>query len=212
MAKKTAVVELKPLEMATFTVNVRGITPLIHNKYSDEKAAEMRERYESGTKVKKKNEAKLKSSLHDELAQKVHKFSDGSVGFPAAGFQKGIVEVSTHFEGLTKKLVKTVQIVGGEYNLVHIAYDEVVVNEARCRRSEQNRAPYTAFRPEFRGWSCELEVRYDPTLIAPGTIVNLLNVAGTHQGIGDWRPEHEGPYGRYEVVGSSDMNEEAKGK
>ncbi len=53
-------------------------------------------------------------------------------------------------------------------------------------------------RPEVERWACVLELEIDLDFIANASIVEeLLNVSGRISGVGDFRPQHSGPHGRY---------------
>ena len=61
-------------------------------------------------------------------------------------------------------------------------------------RVQRNRVMRT--RPVIpAGWTAEVEVKYDPTIIEPPVIVQALEVAGLERGLGDWRPK----FGRFLV-------------
>jgi hypothetical protein len=55
------------------------------------------------------------------------------------------------------------------------------------------------FRPEFRNWSANLDVRYDADRITIDQIANLLNHGGQTVGVGEWRPEKNGTFGTFQV-------------
>lgn len=197
-------IKLKPRPRRILKVDVEGVSPLLMNRFYDEKRAELEERYEQGGRTKTKDTRRMARDVPEEIEKKLHKFSDGAVGFPASGFLKGMVEVAVYFDGMNKKRVMgAVRVIGSEKNLVPIDYKDTTVNITWGRQSGINRAPHTIYRPEFREWSCTLEISYDESLISPEEIVNLLNVAGEHMGIGDWRPQNMGSYGIYRVKGSN---------
>lgn len=50
-------------------------------------------------------------------------------------------------------------------------------------------------RPQFIGWSLTVGIQYDPDLLNPHDIQDILTDAGRQVGLGDWRPE----YGRFTV-------------
>jgi hypothetical protein len=54
-------------------------------------------------------------------------------------------------------------------------------------------------RPRFERWSAHLEVIYDPELIEPDLIVQVMADAGRRIGVGDYRPEKSGWFGRFTV-------------
>lgn len=56
------------------------------------------------------------------------------------------------------------------------------------------------YRGGFPQWSVTLPVVYNATAISPEQIVNLFNIAGFGIGIGEWRPEKDGQFGRFHVI------------
>ena len=56
------------------------------------------------------------------------------------------------------------------------------------------------YRAEYRNWSMNLELEYnasgDYTL---EQIVNIINAGGYACGLGEWRPEKDGDFGRYHI-------------
>lgn len=56
------------------------------------------------------------------------------------------------------------------------------------------------YRAEFRNWHIDMILEYnasgDYTL---ENILNILNAGGYVVGIGEWRPEKDGEYGRFHV-------------
>lgn len=63
----------------------------------------------------------------------------------------------------------------------------VVVQRARLMRC----------RPVFYDWSCEFELIFDENVVDKSDILRLLDTAGTMIGIGDFRPECGGDFGRF---------------
>jgi hypothetical protein len=65
----------------------------------------------------------------------------------------------------------------------------VVVQRARLMRC----------RPIFHEWACRFEIVYDESVIDKSDIFRLLGTAGTMIGIGDFRPENGGDFGRFDA-------------
>ena len=64
----------------------------------------------------------------------------------------------------------------------------VVVNRSRILRT----------RAKFElPWSCTFEVDVDDELIDQNRLLEWLDIAGRQIGVGDWRPEKSGMYGRF---------------
>ena len=68
----------------------------------------------------------------------------------------------------------------------------VVVQRSRILRT----------RPRFDVWACTFIVNTDPEQVDQPRLENWLDIAGTKVGVGDWRPEKSGHFGRFtaEVV------------
>ena len=65
----------------------------------------------------------------------------------------------------------------------------VVVSRAKTLRS----------RPKFDQWSAEFTLDCDDTLISEEKVLTWLDIGGRQIGVGDWRPEKSGHYGRFAV-------------
>jgi len=80
-----------------------------------------------------------------------------------------------------------------------LEYKEMKSNTSSGRDSSRNRTPIEITRPMFVGWKCILPVQFDGNVINQEQIINLINYAGWHIGVGAWRPQNMGTYGRFEV-------------
>ena len=65
----------------------------------------------------------------------------------------------------------------------------VVVSRARIMRT----------RAKFDVWSCVFQIEADDELVDDAQLAAWLDIAGRRIGLGDWRPEKSGHYGRFEV-------------
>ena len=48
-------------------------------------------------------------------------------------------------------------------------------------------------------WSCDFDVDADDELVDQSQLGNWLAIGGSRLGLGDWRPEHSGEHGRFEI-------------
>jgi len=71
----------------------------------------------------------------------------------------------------------------------------VVVQRARLMRT----------RAMFEDWSISFEVERDEDLIDLQQLASWIQVAGRRIGVGDWRPQKSGHYGRFELVSIDDL-------
>src|SRR3546814_7461476 len=61
------------------------------------------------------------------------------------------------------------------------------------------------YRPEFPEWSILAAIKFNASVISAEQIANLLSTAGFAIGIGEWRPERNGQFGRFHVASSEEM-------
>jgi len=191
--KKKENIEVKKLETKIITVKIRstGTGSMLMNKMDM-------------NVVKKYNKKKAHKIIKDDTRleeekteDKIHYTKEFNVGFPASGFGKGINNVAPKL-GLYKKDVRSsVRILG---DIVALNYKKKDENETWGRQSGMTKAPMLIIRPEFTDWSCELKIMYDSGSISAEEIINLINLAGFHCGIGAYRPECSGTFGTYEVA------------
>lgn len=75
-------------------------------------------------------------------------------------------------------------------------YDKIYTCRAVVQRQGVLRS-----RPQIDAWWCELELEIDMDFVPePEMIVGLYNIAGRIIGVGDFRPEKKGRFGRYRVT------------
>lgn len=57
-----------------------------------------------------------------------------------------------------------------------------------------------AYRPRFKDWSAKFTIAYDESILDESDIVRSMQNAGSFVGIGGFRPEKSGTFGRFEVA------------
>lgn len=194
--EKIVEIKIQPLNIETIKIKIKGVTPLLMGKVSDEVKEGILAKQVG---VSKSNKKKVRDTKQ-EVLDAIHVLPNGDIGFPVHGFKHGMMEV-TSFVGdkmFSRKLVSgAVKIINGVNGLVPIKYkkQDVLIHTVM---------PNTMFTPQFHDWSCELHIQYDANNIAPADIMTLLNYAGFYNGIGMWRPKGRdggsGEYGVYEVI------------
>ena len=98
------------------------------------------------------------------------------------------VEQFTHDKGVGQPLEEIAK--AAEFTV------PVVVQRQRIERT----------RAKFDEWSCRFTVEVDDELVDQDQLASWLDIAGRRVGLGDWRPQRSGNYGRFEVVGIWDAD------
>lgn len=185
-------ITLQQLDKKVFTVNIRGITPLLMEKM-DMTVVENIDKKKSLKTVEKDTR-----SEEDKVEDKIHRNSLGQVAFPSIAFHKAITEVAPYLDGMDKKKVRgSIRFID---EMIPISFKTQTTNKTCGKSSGITKSPRLIIRPQFNDWTCSLKIMYNNANISAENIINLINWAGFQMGIGGWRPEKSGNFGQFEVV------------
>jgi len=117
-------------------------------------------------------------------------------GFPCVAFKAAAVGACRFSDGIKMTEARGAFHVNGE--IVQILADPPKMRQDMVRVGMGTAD--VRFRGEFSEWATELTVSYNAAALSPEQIVNLFNLAGFGVGVGEWRPEKDGSYGRFHVA------------
>jgi hypothetical protein len=182
--------------MKTFQAVIEGLTPMLQHRFGD--AEEM----EQATR-----KVHLKTEDPREAAEKcAYRNAAGHLYIPGAAAARMLREVGGgHKQRGSRKSLKFVIPAA-----VLVLDDQIVL-----RDSEGN--PLTEFevdsravvipstkgrviRPRLNTWHAEFTLEIDDDMIETSLIHQLLIEGGSKNGLGDYRPEKGGPFGKFAVV------------
>lgn len=196
MATTTRAAELQKIKVETATITVKGLSPLIMHRWSEKARKEMLD------KQMKKTVKKEAKDPEEQFKASVYYLEDGRLGFPADAFKKAMIRGAKQI-GLVMTDARTSFFVHGEYctrddrELVPIEGDlQPREDMVRLNGSTSD----IRFRGQVVSWSADLRVSYNSSVTSFDQIVNMLHAAGYGVGVGEWRPEKDGTFGRFEVV------------
>lgn len=211
-APKSLAIDIKPINLWAFTVEVEGLTSLICNRWSEKARNAMladQQRTEGATK--KKREPK---NLDNDFEGSLYKLPNGKYGFPSVAFKAACIKAAKIYceKGVAGRIMSAVHIFGPNRQ-------ELVIVEGKPEQRVDmvrvgpwsNRVADIRARGEFMQWKATLHVRVDIDLLKPDVVINLINRAGNYSGVGEWRVEKSGMHGMFRVVNVSTPNEERAG-
>lgn len=217
--KETAtLVEIKPRNVKLIPIKIVGDTPLIVHAWSVKAKTMMLEAQMKTTKTK----AKDIRNPFDEFIQSMYWLTDvpestpeafekaiqngARFGFPLTGIKQG-ANSAAYRQGWVKNQME----LRGSYFLKP-AHDisgfgdmaEIITPEAPVMREDMvrigNGSADLRYRGEFRNWSMEFIMEYNASgNMTIEQILNCIDAGGFVCGIGEWRPEKDGDYGRYHL-------------
>lgn len=141
-----------------------------------------------------------------EAEKGVYRTEDGQCAVPGSALRACIVRASKAFKAQKGR--------GSLWTVMaHIIVPEELVPlvtpnpgkpitgyEINSQRAVVQRQGIIRSRPLFREWAASFSVEFDDDITNTDTILVVLAEGGSKVGLGDFRPERGGPYGRFDVV------------
>lgn len=193
----TVTVSLPPLALETVRITVIGDAPLIVHNWSKKAREEMLAK-QMGIAVPKKREPK---DPHQDFLGSLYVTETGSYGFPVVGIKAAAVTACTSVGGMTKVQARQAFHIDGEF--IDIGGDEPTMREDMVRIGMGTAD--LRYRAEFRHWHSTFSVKFNKGVIGMADVLNLFQIAGFAVGIGEWRPERDGQFGRFHVANKSEL-------
>lgn len=184
----TEIVIPKP-DICTIEIPLRGVTPLICHRWSEKAKKEMRDK-----QTKKASAGKQAKDPQQDFEESLYHHPEGGYGFPSVAFKSAAVRAAKQV-GMAMTDARVAFHVMGE--LVKIE-GEPTMREDMVRLNGQTAD--IRYRGEFRDWSAKPMISFNANMISAEQIANLFQIAGFSVGVGEWRPERNGQFGRFEIV------------
>lgn len=221
VAKKTEILEIRPIEIKQVPIHIVGDTPLIMHAWS-EKAKRMMLDAQMGKAKGKKKEPKspaddfIRSMYwltpmpeYDDKASEEEKMeafeaaieAGARFAFPVTAFKQAAISAAYRM-GWAKDKVSlrgAFFIESDENGMIEIKSDPPTMREDMVKIGMGTAD--IRYRGEFANWSADMTINYN----ANGqydleAIVNIINAGGYICGVGEWRPEKDGQYGQFHVA------------
>ncbi len=169
-------------------INVEGISPLICHRWSDKAKKQMLDK-----QMKKASKSREAKDPEQDYRDSLYRLPDeDGYGFPAVAFKAAAVRAAKQV-GLPMTDVRTWFHVVGE--LVKIEGEpEMREDMVRIQQTTDIR-----YRGQFPEWTAKVPIDLDESKLSIEQLVSLFAGAGFGVGVGEWRPEKDGQYGRFEV-------------
>lgn len=222
-SEKQLVVSFDRLELAELDFTIVGISPLITHCFSS-KAMKMINQPVVSKKTRKVPFIDYIESMYwltekpdieqDNVEDVINdyniKIQNGAkFGFPLTGIKDSIIS-GAYRSGLTKNKVDMASsfFLFGITNdstpdLAEIISDSPVMRQdtVRIGGSGKQKTADLRYRAQFNNWSMHLKLQYNVNgKFTPDDILQCVDYGGFGVGIGEWRPEHKGQFGMYQIL------------
>lgn len=211
-AAETINVTIPKIETENLQVRIIGDSPFIMHKWAEKAKKEMLDKQTK--QASKGKEAKdpemdfyhslywLNDGINDSTTKEEYaellKSGKARFGFPSvalkacaidAGYQQGIIPKKTTAKGAFHIDDEFIEIEGTPD-----------IREDMVKVGAQTKTADIRYRGEFKKWSAIVNIKYNKNAISAPQICNLINIGGFANGIGEWRPQRNGNYGRFHVA------------
>ena len=198
------------IDIRTATIKVVGDSPLIVHKWSEKAKKEILDKQMKKAKTKGHDAKDPVRDFIDSLywldGEPEEKTEEGFAkaiqngarfGFPAVAFKAAAVSAG-YRAGVTPNKVSM-------YAAFHLDDELIEFHGTPVARADMvtvggiSRAADIRYRGEFQEWSAIFQVKYNASAISLEQLVNLFNLGGFCCGLGEWRVEKGGEFGRFHV-------------
>ena len=177
--------------MKNANVILEGLTPLLVNRFHEAAQAEAT----AGVHLRHSD----RPSPEDDARDRLYTLPDGGLYFPAENLRQAVITASGR-QKIGRRSAATdvaAAILIEPFAMPLTGAWEV---DARPVVIPATRGRMLRYRPIFASWSLEFTLSWDERLIDQRLVRQALDDAGSYVGVGDFRPQRKGPYGRFQVV------------
>jgi len=187
-------VKVKKLEIGTIKVKIIGDSPYMPEPMD----MAVLEKY---NQIKSKQSYKKDDiSEEEKVKAKFYYTDDGKVGIPARAFYNSMIRASSYLfdikQGGMRNIKEGVTLMG---DILPLKFKKQKVLTHWGRTSGMKGSPRKIMRNAFEDWSVELTIQYNKANLSAEQIINVLNWAGFHIGVGGFRKEKTGNFGAYHI-------------
>lgn len=147
-------------------------------------------------------EKKASTDWEKEALKKLYVDAEGTIYQPATHIDRALIEAGKKIKVKGQGKATYSKLFGSmvnveEFELVHKnpTYETfkalVVIPSTKGR--------IMRYRPMFKDWALQFHIESEDEIPAEA-IKEALEIAGKYVGIGDWRPEKKGKFGKFQVV------------
>ena len=172
--------------MKTIEVEVAGVSPLLMNRFRDA---------EIEGKSKRRTGAIEDKNLEDKLY-----LVNGKPQIPGVYFRNSLVEAAKQFK-ISGKGKSTYSKLAGSVVNIKEEYIEITpgtYTEYRIAAvNPMTKGRMMVSRPRFDKWGGRFHVEIMDDALPIGVVNEILAHAGMYVGVGDWRPDKKGTFGKF---------------
>lgn len=190
----TQKIVLKKLDIGVLKIKIIGDSPYLPEPMD----MAVLEKYNS---IKSKQSYTKDDISEDEKVKaKFYYTEDEKYGIPARAIYNSMIRGSSYLfdikQGGMRNIKEGVTVMG---DILPLKYKKQKVITHWGRTSGMKGSPRKIMRNAFEDWEVELTIQFNKANLSAEQIVNVLNWAGFHIGVGGFRKEKTGNFGSFHV-------------
>lgn len=177
--------------MKIIEVRINGVSPLLQHRFPEE---------DQGTKTRKKSASSDDSMVEASL----YRLPDGTIYQPSTHILGCLKAAGARFQIVGRRKSTFKNVIGGGAVIIepdaipHIFQRWQVDVRAVVNPSTKGRV--LRKRPVFKEWGLSFRMLVDEEEMPVETLKEIFDLAGRSIGIGDYRPQRGGPFGRFMII------------
>lgn len=184
--------------MKTINVTIEGVTPLICNAFTDKAQME-------ATNGNRLSTVGDRGTPREIAESKLYTDEKGNPVIPQPNLFRAIIDGGKFFKaGKSKVTTNKSSLIPAcvSIDAIHIKIEsrEGWTTDTRPVRIPSTGGRILAHRPMFNDWKLSFRVEVDTDILSVKMLREILDAAGKRVGLGDFRPDCKGPYGKFNVT------------
>jgi len=179
-------------------VSIEGVTPLLMNRFTEEAEVKV----SSGTSAIHLGN---KGTPREQAAKKTYSDDKGNLYIPGPNIFACIIEAGKfHKAGKSKVTTKKSSLIPAGMALLEIICPLETKDfevDSRSVVIPATGGRIMAHRPRLDKWGLSFTLEVDDSMFAPELVRQIVDDAGRKVGLGDFRPDRKGPFGKFVVTG-----------
>ena len=184
--------------MKTIQITIAGITPLLCNKFTDEAMM-------SATNGNSSALNGDKGSPREQAEEKLYIGRNKKPMIPNPNIFRCIIDAGKYFKnGKSKVTTLKSSIIPACVSIlepeIQIKHKDPWRVDTRAVRNPATGGRFATHRPMFDDWQLTFTAELDDELMAANLFREIVDAAGKRIGLGDFRPDCKGPFGKFVVT------------
>jgi len=193
--------------MRKFKIQIKGVTPYMQHRMDTAKLQEWEQK--RGKIIENKG-----LNTDDEIKALFHSYIDneGNHYIPNEHFKQAFIKGGAFVKAKVGNSSRSMKnIVAGMWMVSpeHIPFRKFDEIDVRPANNIAAHAKIIVTRPKWQSWECSFILNVDDDgLLSQPMIESIIDYAGRYLGVGSYRPEHTGEYGRFKIKSIEEVGEE----